>query len=355
MPSQADLLFAKLATLNRYVTAERVEEGLRLLEGATQLGLPMTLGEVLVKKQFLTPDQGASVTRLRDYLLVRKDDLRLGELAASARMITEAQLAECLTQQESVFKKKLPYPRLADMLVERKLVTLDALESLRKQQERLQAAMVRREGEPGAAAAAAAAGLGGPSGSSGPQAGGGGAGAGTAEAHAARTGEAGVRRPATKTKSLARPAQTQTRILVIGPEELPKGLERSMSVTGFKASLRAVRLVPSNASVQTKTLVVIDADGALDGYTFPFFEEYLEEICGAGFAFLVVNCGRLSYLSSAGIGVLIGMTKEVRERHGDLRLSDVPERIKQVIDLIGSEVLRTFDSEAAAVSSFKYL
>lgn len=364
MSTQSDLLFAKLAVLNRFVSQERVDEGLKVLDSAAALGLPLTVAEVLVKKQYMTEDQAASITRLRDYLQVRKEDVRLGELAAAARMVSEAQISECLSVQEGIFKRKQPYPRLGDLLLERHLLTPEALTALRKEQERLQAAIDRRGGAPPARAAAAAAGGAGakPAAAAAANPAAGAAEIPTAEVHATPAGKGGARKAAGKggkpakgarATEVPRPAETQ--VVPLPLEELPAGLERSVSVTGFKADMRPVRIIPGQPGMQPKTIIVMDADGALDGYTFPFFEDHLQQVQDQEFNFLVINCRRLNYLSSAGIGVLISIAKEVRERGGDLRLCEVQDRIRTVIEMIGSDVIRIFESEGAAVSSFKYL
>lgn len=335
MATPADLLFARLAVLNRFVTQDRVDEGFRLMDGATALGLPMTLPEVLVKRQYLTPDQAEAVVRLRDYLQVRKEDVQLGQVAVAARRVSEAQLADCLSLQESVFKRKKPYPRLAEILLERRLIDGEGLQKLHLEQERLRAVLAARERATAPPAEAAATPPSGASPSPAP-------------------GRAAARKAPAKPP--ARAARKEVSALVPVPfAELPPGLEPEVKVTGFSALLRAVRLTAASPGIAPKTVIVLDADGALDGYTFPFFEQYLQEILEAGFAHLVINCRRLSYLSSAGIGVLIGFAKEVRERHGDLRLVEVQDRLTQVIELVGSEVLRLYDAENAAIASFRYL
>ena len=54
MPSYADMLFGKIAVQNRLITQEQLEESIKLQEELRQKGIELTLGEVLLKKKFMT-------------------------------------------------------------------------------------------------------------------------------------------------------------------------------------------------------------------------------------------------------------------------------------------------------------
>jgi anti-sigma B factor antagonist len=100
---------------------------------------------------------------------------------------------------------------------------------------------------------------------------------------------------------------------------------------------------------------VLDLDGMLDGYTSKKFDAYLGELINAGGTQVVLGCGKLEYLSSAGIGVLSGSVKRCRDLGGDVRLCAITDKIKKIMAMVGLPgLLRTYDGERGAVMSFKY-
>lgn len=94
--------------------------------------------------------------------------------------------------------------------------------------------------------------------------------------------------------------------------------------------------------------------GSLDMYSFPRLETQLQSLFQQGRYAVLLDCSRLDYIGSAGLGALIGFAKQARERHGDLKLLRVPERIYKVIELLGfTKVLQVYDDEATALASFQ--
>ena len=54
---------------------------------------------------------------------------------------------------------------------------------------------------------------------------------------------------------------------------------------------------------------------------------------------LILNFSNLEYISSAGLGVLMGLIEEVRSQSGDMKLIKVPEKIYHVLDLLGFPIV----------------
>lgn len=99
---------------------------------------------------------------------------------------------------------------------------------------------------------------------------------------------------------------------------------------------------------------VINVSGFLDAHSFPEVEKALNIIMDKGSYHLVLNLGGLDYISSAGLGVLIGVAKKVREKKGDLKLSQLPEKIYRIVNLLGfSRILDIFNTDEEALSAFK--
>jgi anti-sigma B factor antagonist len=86
-------------------------------------------------------------------------------------------------------------------------------------------------------------------------------------------------------------------------------------------------------------LVVLSLDGFLDAYTAPGFEAAIQSEMEAGRVQLVVDCQKLSYISSAGLGVFMGFIEEIREKGGDIKISGLNPKVRQVFELLGFPAL----------------
>ena len=67
-------------------------------------------------------------------------------------------------------------------------------------------------------------------------------------------------------------------------------------------------------------LSVFALEGYLDAHTAPAFEKALEAEFEAGRVRLVVECSRLTYISSAGLGVFMSFIEEIRAAGGDIKI-----------------------------------
>lgn len=93
--------------------------------------------------------------------------------------------------------------------------------------------------------------------------------------------------------------------------------------------------------------------GSLDMYSFPRLETQLNALFQQGHYAILLECKDLDYIGSAGLGALIGFAKEARSHGGDVKLLHVPERIYNIIELLGfTKVLQVHQDEAAALASF---
>lgn len=164
--------------------------------------------------------------------------------------------------------------------------------------------------------------------------------------------------PPTKTPSESpvvphgEPSQTRSREPWL---DISSGSGPTLNAEGVRASVHVVQLEGMGLA-KHKQVVVVSVEGVLDAHTFPFFEQFMKELADAGHRYFVVNCAKLDYISSPGIGVLIGMAKRARDMKGDLRVAELPAKIKHIFDLIsGGGVIRIFELERGAIMSFKYV
>ena len=80
---------------------------------------------------------------------------------------------------------------------------------------------------------------------------------------------------------------------------------------------------------------VIDVQGEIDIYTAPRLRELLIDLVSKGSYQLVVNLGKVGFLDSTGLGVLVGGLKRVRAHDGSLDLVCTQQRILKTIKITG--------------------
>ena len=69
--------------------------------------------------------------------------------------------------------------------------------------------------------------------------------------------------------------------------------------------------------------VVLQLDGELDARTCPALRDALvDTVDGQGNLFVVVDLSGVTFIDSAGIGVLVGANRRLRARGGELRISN---------------------------------
>ena len=100
-------------------------------------------------------------------------------------------------------------------------------------------------------------------------------------------------------------------------------------------------------------LVLFALEGALDAYTAPSLEAAIQAELEAGRAQLVVDCQKLVYISSAGLGVFMEFIDEIRERGGDLKLCGLIPKVRHAFELLGFPAMYDILADVpAAVSEF---
>jgi anti-sigma B factor antagonist len=107
-----------------------------------------------------------------------------------------------------------------------------------------------------------------------------------------------------------------------------------------------------NTSVQDG-LSIITLDGFVDAHTAPQFEKAIQSEIEAGHLRLVVNCEKLNYISSAGLGVFMSFIEEVREQGGDIKICGLIPKVKHTFEILGfQDIFEMLDDQPAAVKSF---
>jgi len=107
-------------------------------------------------------------------------------------------------------------------------------------------------------------------------------------------------------------------------------------------------------SIGRKKVRVVDLMGVLDIHETQHLERALNSLIAGGSYWIIINFKKCNYISSAGLGVLVGAAGEVRRHQGDLRLGNLPKKIMKIVKLLGfDKILRIYHTEKEALLSFK--
>jgi len=99
---------------------------------------------------------------------------------------------------------------------------------------------------------------------------------------------------------------------------------------------------------------LIALSGRYDSTTAPDLEATIQASLDSGVHRIVLDMAEVEFFSSAAIRVLVMAYKACRKKSGgDVRLSNLPERIEHVLDLAGIlPLVQVFDDNVLAVGSF---
>lgn len=107
--------------------------------------------------------------------------------------------------------------------------------------------------------------------------------------------------------------------------------------------------------VDEMAVQIVKVEGYLDSSTFDQLQDHMQSLIDANKFNIVVEFGQLNYISSAGLGVLMSMLKEVRRNHGDLKLANMSTKVRNLFDMLGfSRLIRIYpDCEEAKLAFVK--
>lgn len=111
----------------------------------------------------------------------------------------------------------------------------------------------------------------------------------------------------------------------------------------------------ADLSIQVREMghvAVVEPEGFINAHTVRQFEESLERLVQGGRYTILLNCQRLNYISSAGLGAIMGLIETVRENGGDILLSDLQDNVYSIFDTLGfTQLYRVFPTEAEAIEA----
>ncbi len=109
-------------------------------------------------------------------------------------------------------------------------------------------------------------------------------------------------------------------------------------------------------SISTKrqdNITILNLNGFLDAHTSVELEKCLEDIISDEKYRIVVNFDKLSYISSAGLGVFMAFIETARNNSGDIKLCAMSDKIYNIFDMLGFPILfEIYKEEKSAIEKF---
>ena len=105
---------------------------------------------------------------------------------------------------------------------------------------------------------------------------------------------------------------------------------------------------------RTNGVLVINAEGRIDGSNSAQFLESIQAVVGDDDSGVVLDLGGINYISSAGLRVILLLAKELRQKQTGFGVCSLSSSVKEIFTISGfDQIIAIFDSGADAVSSLK--
>lgn len=82
-------------------------------------------------------------------------------------------------------------------------------------------------------------------------------------------------------------------------------------------------------------LTTVDISGEIDAYTAPKLREALFHLAEKKEPVIIINLSGVTYMDSTGLGVFVGVFKNVRSNNGQLRLLGLSNRLMRLFEITG--------------------
>lgn len=105
-------------------------------------------------------------------------------------------------------------------------------------------------------------------------------------------------------------------------------------------------------TVNKQNVVCFYLAGQLDAHSAPLLENEIEKVI-SNCKKLVFNLSNLDYISSAGLGVFMSFIQELRDNNGDIKFSELNDKVKNVMDLLGfNHIYDITNTEQEAIDKY---
>lgn len=100
--------------------------------------------------------------------------------------------------------------------------------------------------------------------------------------------------------------------------------------------------------------VIYDLRGYIDAHTVIEFEKAIHTAIDAGLKHIILDISGLSYISSAGIGAMMGLARKLAQSGGELVLMTPSPKVFAILDGLGfTRIFKIADDEATAIEMIR--
>lgn len=106
-------------------------------------------------------------------------------------------------------------------------------------------------------------------------------------------------------------------------------------------------------SLYNSKIMVLRIRGFIDVNAAPDFERKLENLMKTGHFRILVDLAEVTYISSAGVGVFVGLLESARSSEGgDIKICRASAKLKKVFEAIGLDCMMDFLTEESEVTAW---
>lgn len=110
----------------------------------------------------------------------------------------------------------------------------------------------------------------------------------------------------------------------------------------------------STSTDEETAITIVKLEGFLDADTVLRLRKILFDLIKEEHYKLIIDLEKLEYISSAGVGVFIGVIKRVRENRGDIIFLHPLPTVYRVLDILGlTKIFKILDRCEDAVAELK--
>ena len=111
----------------------------------------------------------------------------------------------------------------------------------------------------------------------------------------------------------------------------------------------------ADLSIQVRDIegvAVMQPEGFVNAHTVRQFESALEDLIQSGRFTILIDCQALSYISSAGLGAIMGLIEPIRANGGDILLCNLQSNVYSIFATLGfTQLYRVFGSREEAIQA----
>ncbi|MBI2417669.1 MAG: STAS domain-containing protein [Ignavibacteriales bacterium] len=100
-------------------------------------------------------------------------------------------------------------------------------------------------------------------------------------------------------------------------------------------------------------IVILDLDGRLDIHSTEGFKNTIQTLIDGGFTKIILDCNKLSFISSAGLRILIVAQGNLEPKGGEVCFFGFNSNTRKIFDITGyCNLFKIFENRLAAIEYF---